>query len=79
MFMFLYRPPPEIPRIILQEHTVNKAVSVLHTKFNRFLSNLLYVASGNEPKILFLAMVSLWIISLIGNYISTLNLLFFGN
>lgn len=70
--------PPKIPRIVLQESTFSETVAVLHSKFNQFLSNLLYVASGKEPKLFLLAMVSLWIISMIGNYISSLNLLFFG-
>ncbi|KAI5660222.1 hypothetical protein M9H77_29015 [Catharanthus roseus] len=70
--------PPKIPKIILQESAFNETASILHSKFNQFLSKLLYVACGNEPKFFLLAIISLGILSMIGNYISTLNLVFFG-
>ncbi|KAI3463864.1 hypothetical protein Pfo_020527 [Paulownia fortunei] len=70
--------PPNIPKIILQDSTSREAASTFHRKFNDLLSNLLYVASGFDPKLFLLTIVSLWIISVIGSSISSLNLLFFG-
>ncbi|KAL2482047.1 Reticulon-like protein B9 [Forsythia ovata] len=70
--------PPSIPKIILEDSAIRDVASIIHKKFNYFLSELLYVASGNNPKLFFLTIVSLWIISVIGSSVSTLNLLFFG-
>ncbi|KAL3529249.1 hypothetical protein ACH5RR_008571 [Cinchona calisaya] len=70
--------PPNIPKIILKDSTFQEVTSTVHKKFNKFLSQLLYVACGNEPKLFFLGLISLWILGIIGNYIRTLNLLFFG-
>ncbi|KAA8541289.1 hypothetical protein F0562_025252 [Nyssa sinensis] len=71
-------PAPRIPGIILHESTFREVTSIFHAKFNQFLSNFLYIACGNDPKLFFLAIVSLWIVSVFGNYISSVNLLFFS-
>ncbi|PIN11734.1 Reticulon [Handroanthus impetiginosus] len=70
--------PPDIPNIILQDSIPKEIASNLHRKFNDLLSDFLYVASGHDPKLFLMTIISLWIISIIGSYISTLNLLFFG-
>ncbi|CAK9136995.1 unnamed protein product [Ilex paraguariensis] len=70
--------PPDIPNTILRESTFKEAVSTFHAKLNEFLSKFLYIACGNDPKNFFLAIISFSILSMIGNYISSLNLLFFG-
>ncbi|KAK6127680.1 hypothetical protein DH2020_038596 [Rehmannia glutinosa] len=70
--------PPNIRRIILQDSTSRDVASSLHRKCNQILSNFLYVASGHDPKVFLLTIVSLWVISVIGSSISSLNLLFFG-
>ncbi|XP_047333450.1 reticulon-like protein B9 [Impatiens glandulifera] len=71
-------PPPEIPKIVLQESTAQQLASLIHKKFKLFLSIFFNVACGNNAKIFVLAIVTLWILSVIGNSISTLNLLFLG-
>ncbi|KAL3639309.1 hypothetical protein CASFOL_017216 [Castilleja foliolosa] len=70
--------PPNIRKITLQDSTAKYIASTIHTKFNHFLSRILYVGSGNDPKLFVLTIVSLWIISVIGSSINSLNLLFFG-
>ncbi|CAI9787216.1 unnamed protein product [Fraxinus pennsylvanica] len=76
---FKWKPPStSIPKTILQESAIRDVASTFHKKFNYFLSQLLYVASGNDPKLFFLTIISLWIISVIGSSVTTLNLLFFG-
>ncbi|KAF3643484.1 putative non-specific lipid-transfer protein 2-like [Capsicum annuum] len=70
--------PPSIPKDILQDTTFEEFASTLHKKFNNFLSTCQFVACGNDAKSFFLAIISLYVLSVIGNYISTLNLLFFG-
>lgn len=70
--------PPNIPKIILKESTFTEVGSTVHAKFNQILSEFLHVACGNEPKLFFPALISLWILGVMGNYISTLNLLFFS-
>ncbi|KAL3824798.1 hypothetical protein ACJIZ3_020827 [Penstemon smallii] len=70
--------PPNIPKIILQDSTFRDLALILHKKFNYLLSKLMYIASGNDPKLFLLTIVTLWIISIIGSSISSLNLLFFG-
>ncbi|XP_022856711.1 reticulon-like protein B9 [Olea europaea var. sylvestris] len=70
--------PPRLPETILEEPAIRDVASTFHKKINDFLSELHYVASGNNPKLFFLILVSLWVISVIGSSVSTLNLLFFG-
>ncbi|KAA8542738.1 hypothetical protein F0562_023890 [Nyssa sinensis] len=69
---------PRIPKIIIEESTFREAASIIHAKFNQFLSELLYIACGNDPKLFILAIASLCILSVIGTYTSSLNILFFG-
>ncbi|XP_015069134.1 reticulon-like protein B9 [Solanum pennellii] len=75
--MFGWR-PPNIPKDILVDTSFVDVASIIHNKFNNFLSICHFVACGNDAKSFFLAIISLYILSVIGNYISTLNLLFFG-
>ncbi|KAL9170333.1 hypothetical protein ABFS82_04G138400 [Erythranthe guttata] len=70
--------PPNIPSIMLQDSTYREFALTLHRKLNYIFSNVLYVASGYDPKLFLLTIVSLWIISVIGSSISSLNLVFFG-
>ncbi|XP_004235819.1 reticulon-like protein B9 [Solanum lycopersicum] len=70
--------PPNIPKDILVDTSFVDVASIIHNKFNNFLSICHFVACGNDAKSFFLAIISLYILSVIGNYISTLNLLFFG-
>ncbi|GFP94657.1 reticulon-like protein b9 [Phtheirospermum japonicum] len=75
---FLDWNPPNIGKIALQDSTAQYVASIIHRKCNQLLSNLLYVASGNDPKLFLMTIVSLWITSVIGSSINSLNLLFFG-
>ncbi|GLT66463.1 hypothetical protein SLA2020_388270 [Shorea laevis] len=70
--------PPKIPEIILQEYAFSEVASTFHTRFNQFLSKLLEIACGKDPPLFFLAIFSLYILSVVGTYVSFLNLLYFG-
>lgn len=70
--------PPQIPKIVLQDSIFRDVSSTFHVKFNTLLSQLIYIACGNDLKLFAMAVLFLWLVSLIGNYISSLNLLFLG-
>ncbi|KAI3735902.1 hypothetical protein L6452_15426 [Arctium lappa] len=67
--------PPDVPKILLEE-------SMLYQDFCKnlsfFLTRLVYIACGNDIKLFCLAFLTVSILSTIGNYITTLNLLFTG-
>ncbi|KAJ7943108.1 Reticulon-like protein [Quillaja saponaria] len=65
--------PPNIHDIQLPESTCRYFFS----KLNWFLFNFYQVSCGQNFTIFFLTIVALWIISVIGTYISTMNLLYF--
>ncbi|XP_074316576.1 reticulon-like protein B9 [Silene latifolia] len=69
---------PEIPAIVMDESTFQHVVVVLHGKCNQFLSKLLEISSGKDIRTFLLAIGTLLMLSLVGNYLSTLNLLFIG-
>ncbi|KAK4426876.1 Reticulon-like protein B9 [Sesamum alatum] len=69
---------PNIPKIILEDSTSREVASIFHRNFNHLLSKFLYVASGYDPRLFLLTIVGFWITSIIGSYISSLNLLFLG-
>lgn len=70
--------PPQIPKIVLQDSIFRDVASTFHVKFNTMISQLIYIACGNDLKLFVMAVIFLWLVSLIGNYISSLSLLFLG-
>ncbi|XP_047328245.1 reticulon-like protein B9 [Impatiens glandulifera] len=70
--------PPEIPKIVLQESAAQDLARFIHKRIKLFLSIFFHVASGNNAKVFVMAIVTLWILSIIGSSISTLNLMFLG-
>ncbi|CAL1405511.1 unnamed protein product [Linum trigynum] len=70
--------PPRIPEIVLHEHTFREAATVFHRRFNQTLAILLDIACGRDPRLFFLAIVSLYILSVVGTYFSFLNFLYLG-
>lgn len=70
--------PPRIPDIILHESSSREVAAIWHAKFNKFLTKFFDVACGNDFRQFILGICSLWILSVAGNYISTMNLLFFS-
>ncbi|CAN1188127.1 Reticulon-like protein B9 [Linum perenne] len=75
---FLNWKPPQIPEIVLQEHTFREAASAFHKRFNYALTLFLDIACGRQPRLFFLAIIFLYTVSLIGNYFSFLNFLYLG-
>ncbi|XAR67541.1 hypothetical protein NMG60_11002333 [Bertholletia excelsa] len=70
--------PPRIPDILLYDDTYRNIITVGQRKLDQFLFTFFDIALGNNFKQFVLAIVSLWVLSVLGNYINTLNLLFFG-
>ncbi|KAK4399970.1 Reticulon-like protein B9 [Sesamum angolense] len=64
--------PPDPRALTIPESTVRW----LFTKFNRVLLKFYDVSSGRDLKTFILAIAFLWILSGIGNYFSSLNLLY---
>ncbi|CAN1788253.1 Reticulon-like protein B9 [Linum perenne] len=51
---FLNWKPPQIPEIVLQEHTFREAASAFHKRFNYALTLFLDIACGRQPRLFFL-------------------------
>ncbi|KAI3467054.1 hypothetical protein Pfo_023717 [Paulownia fortunei] len=66
--------PPDPRAITIPESTFRW----LFAEINRILLKFYYVSSGKDLKTFFMAIVFLWILSGIGNYSSSLNLLYTG-
>ncbi|KAL0446848.1 UNVERIFIED_CONTAM: Reticulon-like protein B9 [Sesamum latifolium] len=66
--------PPDPRALTIPESTVRW----LFTKFNRIMLTFYAVSSGRDLKTFILAIAFLWILSGIGNYFSSLNLLYTG-
>ncbi|KAG5522578.1 hypothetical protein RHGRI_034663 [Rhododendron griersonianum] len=70
--------PPSIPRTLSDNSVVREIAAFCRVKLEAFLSIFFNVARGNDFGQFLLVVVTLWILSGVGNYISSLNLLFFG-
>ncbi|CAL1390830.1 unnamed protein product [Linum trigynum] len=69
---------PQIPEIVLHEHTFREAATVFHRRFNQALAILLDIACGRDPGLFILAIVFLYILSVVGTCFSFLNFLYLG-
>ncbi|WOL11718.1 phytochrome-associated serine/threonine-protein phosphatase [Canna indica] len=67
---------PKIPEIILSEHAFREFALTFRTKLRQFTSILLDIACGKDLKLFLLAIASLWMVSLVGSYCSSLSLLY---
>ncbi|KAK9106236.1 hypothetical protein Scep_023080 [Stephania cephalantha] len=72
------RSPPKIPEIILSESAFTKVASTFRVELNRLITNLHEVACGKDLKLFIMVIASLWVLSMIGTYFSSLNLLYLG-
>ncbi|XP_058091425.1 reticulon-like protein B9 isoform X2 [Magnolia sinica] len=70
--------PPKIPETILSEAVIRDVALTFHSKLSAFMSILYDVACGKDLKLLLMTIASLWMLSVIGSYVSFLNLLYFG-
>ncbi|XP_042466786.1 reticulon-like protein B9 isoform X1 [Zingiber officinale] len=70
------RSPPKIPEIILSEHAFKELTLSLHSKISGFASTLQDIARGKDLKMFLLAIALLWLVSEIGSFCSSLNLLY---
>ncbi|KAF3438594.1 hypothetical protein FNV43_RR21357 [Rhamnella rubrinervis] len=71
-------PPPQIPQIILHESAFKEVSMTFHRRVNRSLAKLLDIACGRDLPHFILAIVCLYILSVIGTYFSFLNFLYLG-
>ncbi|AAF26490.1 unknown protein; 71680-70944 [Arabidopsis thaliana] len=74
IFIFLICKPPSINDLRISESNWR----FLFNKINWFIIKLYDISSGKDFRLLFLAVVSLWILSVVGNYFSSLTLLYIG-
>ncbi|XP_059309746.1 reticulon-like protein B9 [Lycium ferocissimum] len=66
--------PPDLRAIMVSDSTFRW----LCGKFNSMLSKFYEISSGKDFRTFFLAITILWVLSVIGNYFSSLNLLYLG-
>ncbi|MED6209516.1 hypothetical protein PIB30_055416 [Stylosanthes scabra] len=69
---------PKIPDIILQDDLVEDLASIFHRGFKQLLPMLHYISSGIDLPRFLLIIFSLYILSVIGTYLSFVNLLYIG-
>ncbi|XP_043695707.1 reticulon-like protein B9 [Telopea speciosissima] len=72
------RDPPTIPKIVLSESAFQEVAAGFHKKLNRFILILYDIACGKELGLFILVIATLWILSTITAYFSTVNLVYFG-
>ncbi|XP_043700154.1 reticulon-like protein B9 [Telopea speciosissima] len=70
--------PPTLHKIIVSESAFQEVAKAFHKKLNRFLFIFYDIACGKELRLFILVIASLWILSVIGTDICTLNLVYFG-
>ncbi|XP_016509564.2 reticulon-like protein B9 [Nicotiana tabacum] len=66
--------PPDLRAIMISDSTYRW----LCRKFNSILSKFYDISSGKDFRTFFLAITFLWVLSVIGNYFSSLNLFYLG-
>ncbi|KAL8141844.1 hypothetical protein V2J09_014876 [Rumex salicifolius] len=69
---------PQASTIALDESTMQGVATILYNNLNRLLTKFLDIATGKDPKPFFLVIGMLWFMSIVGNYISALNLIYIG-
>ncbi|XP_057951955.1 reticulon-like protein B9 [Malania oleifera] len=69
---------PKVPDVLLEETLYKEAALIVHARFQDSSEMLFSIACGKNPKLFFLVVVFLWILSIIGTYVSFVNLLFVG-
>ncbi|KAJ4826523.1 hypothetical protein Tsubulata_023966 [Turnera subulata] len=67
---------PVIPKSVLDRSTFQDAALTFHVRFNQALSKLIDIACGKDPALFFLAIICLYILSVIGNYFTFLNFMY---
>ncbi|GER43873.1 reticulon-like protein [Striga asiatica] len=71
----IHRNPPDLTEsITISESTVHW----LFAEINKLLFKFYHISSGKDLKTFFLAIAFLWILSVIGNYFTSLNMLYIG-
>ncbi|KAI3433204.1 Reticulon-like protein [Psidium guajava] len=70
----IQRDPPDVYKFQLSEI----ACRSLFRKIDRLFSTVYDISSGDDWKMFFRAIAFLWMLSVLGNYVSSLNLLYFG-
>ncbi|XP_057733842.1 reticulon-like protein B9 [Arachis stenosperma] len=69
---------PNIPDIILQDYLFEDLATIFHRGFKQLLPMLHYISSGIDLPRFLLIIVSLYMLSVIGTYLSFVNLLYIG-
>ncbi|KAJ7562187.1 hypothetical protein O6H91_03G057900 [Diphasiastrum complanatum] len=74
----LNRPPPPIPKLHLSEDSVQSIAKTLRIELNAALGLLHAAALGKDLKLFLKVSASLWFLSIVGGWFSSLTLLYSG-
>ncbi|XP_010906987.1 reticulon-like protein B2 [Elaeis guineensis] len=66
--------PSKIPEVVALQRAINEVASALRGKLQYSISSLHDIARGKDLKLFLLAMVSLWILSVVGSCCSSISL-----
>ncbi|CAL9110164.1 unnamed protein product [Musa acuminata var. zebrina] len=74
----VHRDARRMPELVLSEEAIRGLAFFLHAKLSRLTSILLGIADGKDLKLFLSAIASLWVVSVIGSYCSSLTLAYLG-
>ncbi|XP_050902938.1 reticulon-like protein B9 isoform X3 [Lathyrus oleraceus] len=74
----IWKDPPHVPEIILQESFFNDLALILYKRFNQILPLLFLLTCLSHLPVFLMIIVSLYVVSVIGSYFSFINLLYIG-
>ncbi|CAL0315023.1 unnamed protein product [Lupinus luteus] len=73
---FIYKSPPQIPKVHLPEEPFLQIVSALRIEINRGFSAVRDISSGKNLKKFLIVIIGLWILSIVGNWFNFLTLFY---
>ncbi|XP_010558053.1 PREDICTED: reticulon-like protein B16 isoform X4 [Tarenaya hassleriana] len=72
------RQPKSLPELVLSEEMVNSAAASFRVKLNNSLLMAHNITVGNDFKLFFKVVILLWLLSVVGSYISFFTLAYIG-
>eukprot|EP00249_Psilotum_nudum_P005845 c19275_g1_i3 orf=271-993(+) len=75
---FLHRSPPPIPKVELSEEQVRNMVKAAGIEINKLLAILYRIVTGKDLKLFLKVVLSLWILSEVGEWFDFLSFLYLG-
>ncbi|XP_010558054.1 PREDICTED: reticulon-like protein B16 isoform X5 [Tarenaya hassleriana] len=75
---FRNKQPKSLPELVLSEEMVNSAAASFRVKLNNSLLMAHNITVGNDFKLFFKVVILLWLLSVVGSYISFFTLAYIG-